>query len=124
MHTLMPRVMEITGEHHNDKLWRLLEQEQPDHVVTENFHYRRAQIHAELMSRDYIGVLRLWCQLNNHELQVQSPGDAKGFWTDTKLKRLELYTPGKPHANDAVRHLLLYVTFTLKNDYFIRKARK
>jgi hypothetical protein len=36
-----------------------------------------------------------------------TPSQAKGFATDDKLKAAGWYLPGKGHANDASRHLLL-----------------
>jgi hypothetical protein len=32
-----------------------------------------------------------------------------------------LYRPNAPHAMDAMRHLLYYISFTLKDDRFIRE---
>lgn len=37
----------------------------------------------------------------------QSASDAKGVITDERLKRMGLWIKGKPHARDAVRHLVI-----------------
>ena len=37
----------------------------------------------------------------------QTPSNAKGIFTDSRLKDQKLWIPGKPHACDAVRHLCL-----------------
>lgn len=42
-----------------------------------------------------------------HEVIITTPAEAKSFSTDKKLQRMGWYRPGKGHANDAARHLLL-----------------
>lgn len=42
-----------------------------------------------------------------HKVIITTPAEAKSFSTDDKLKRMGWYRPGKGHANDAARHLLL-----------------
>jgi hypothetical protein len=45
-----------------------------------------------------------------HVLYVeQLPVTAKKFATNERLKNLGLYIPGKGHATDAVRHLVIYL---------------
>ena len=59
-------------------------------------------------SLELIGVARavsqIWC---GRDLTLQSPAQAKRFSSDDRLKRMGFHTPGKGHANDAARHLLL-----------------
>jgi hypothetical protein len=55
-----------------------------------------------------IGVFRHYSYMSDWPLTLQSPGSAKKLGTDDRLKDLGWYTPGKGHANDAARHLLLY----------------
>lgn len=43
------------------------------------------------------------------KVRFQKPSEAKSFSTDPKLKRVGFWTPGQGHANDAARHLLLYL---------------
>jgi hypothetical protein len=43
------------------------------------------------------------------EVVTQTPSEAKFFFTDERLKERGLYTPGKPHQNDAWRHILRYL---------------
>lgn len=61
-------------------------------------------------SLELIGVARmvseLYCQ---QPLTLQQPASAKRFSSDERLKKLGWYTPGKGHANDAARHLMLYM---------------
>jgi hypothetical protein len=54
-----------------------------------------------------IGALSYVTTWQDTPFRLQSPADAKQFSTDEKLKRLGWYTPGRDHANDAGRHLLL-----------------
>lgn len=39
---------------------------------------------------------------------AQSPADAKGRWTNERLRRAEMWTVGKEHGRDATRHAALY----------------
>jgi hypothetical protein len=87
------------------------------HVVTESFEYRnQSRAGLELISRDYIGVIELFCQHNSLELHRQTASMGKGFVKDIHLKRLGLWSSGKEerHAMDAYRHLLYYMIHTLK----------
>jgi hypothetical protein len=51
-------------------------------------------------------VSRLWTQ---QELVLQTPAAAKRLCSDDLLKTLGWYKPGKAHANDAARHLGLFM---------------
>jgi hypothetical protein len=42
-------------------------------------------------------------------LFIQSPSDAITTFTNDRLKKLGMYTPGPDHINDAKRHTLLYL---------------
>jgi hypothetical protein len=63
-------------------------------------------------------VTKLFGQQRNVPVVLQTAGLAKGFIPDktknglganAKLKVMGLYVPGKPHANDAMRHLIYYM---------------
>jgi len=59
-------------------------------------------------SLELIGVARRTSRkYTGRDLALQSPSQAKGFSSDDRLKKMGWYTPGKGHANDASRHLLL-----------------
>jgi len=109
---------QLSGVHH-DTLWDLLENEGPwTTVIYERFMYQRREldrgVSLVLDSVEYIGVVKLWHlrHLEEVDLVCQTPAQAKNLWTDQKLKRLELYKANAPHANDATRHLLYYLTVT------------
>lgn len=68
---------------------------------------------GENWSLESIGSLRYISRIAKVPFVLQSPADAKKFATDTKLKAAGWWnpTPGA-HANDAARHLLVYLART------------
>lgn len=80
-------------------------------IVCERFEYRnRSRPGLELISREYIGVTRLFVQERSDvHLEMQSASQAKGFVTDAHIKKLGLWSPGDRHAMDAYRHLLYFL---------------
>jgi hypothetical protein len=59
-------------------------------------------------SLELIGVARMVSNIYlGRPLILQQPASAKRFSSDSRLKRMGWWTPGKGHANDASRHLLL-----------------
>lgn len=89
-----------------------------DAIVYEAFEFRQGigsdRRKVELISREYIGIIKLIVQgqYMSDNLTVQSASQAKTFCPDkgpqqnAKLKALNLFVPGYPHAMDAYRHLL------------------
>ena len=65
---------------------------------------------GENWSLESIGALRWMANKHRVEFVLQTPADAKRFADDRKLKAAGWYfpTPGG-HANDAARHLMLYL---------------
>lgn len=71
-------------------------------MVGQNTAKHSAQRDAE----EIIGAVKDVCKTrSNVVIELQSAADAKRIGND-KLKRLEWYRPGLPHANDAARHVL------------------
>src|SRR5262245_26695082 len=97
------------------ELWLQLGILDPKYVITEEFEFRKGTRNRgglELVSREYIGVFELWTQLHNRTLfRVRAGNVIGGFFTDTQLKKDGLYSAGKPHRNDAMRHLLHWFTY-------------
>ena len=116
-------ISQIDTPNHNQDLRDILNRLDPAVVVCEDFLFRQSKTKVDLVSRDYIGVARLWCDDNGRELVLQTPAAGKAFWTDDKLKALGYYTPAMPHANDAVRHLLYYFTFTCDDNYYLMRLK-
>ena len=60
-----------------------------------------------------IGWLDIWCEKKDVEFVLQTAAQAKSFATDAKLRHLGWFTSeGEGHANDASRHLLVYLVRT------------
>jgi hypothetical protein len=121
---------ELTGDDHHKTLWKLLTSELPDVVVYEAFNYqiRKSQgtqmpgVH--LISREYIGVAQLWCQLTGKEIVKQQPSVIGLTWVkDPSLKALGLYNSGEKHRNDATRHMLYYLVHTLGRTSYLSALR-
>ena len=93
-------------------LWKFLKEETPDFIISESFEFRRAaRDNLILYSIEMIGVIRLYCEGYDKPLHMQSAATGKGYYNDSKLQSARLYKPTRPHANDAVRHLLQWFTF-------------
>jgi hypothetical protein len=98
----------------HDVLLQYLIDTKPNLIIYEKFEYRnRARPGLELFSRELIGIIKLYYAYNSFSttLVEQTPAQAMGYFTDKKLKELEIYQPGKPHAMDALRHLLQWYQF-------------
>jgi hypothetical protein len=93
----------------------------PDWVIWEKFVFRKKQQHegVELYPRELIGVLKLYIVLTNDKAGYervkpweQMPMKSAGaYFTDRKISDDGLWIPGKPHAMDALRHLLHWFHF-------------
>lgn len=111
----------IQADH--EALYEFLFSYQPDTVVYERFDYRPHQPVADLYPVELIGIIKLYCQRNGVDSvpQKQLKGH-RGFWTDDKLKALDLYKVGEQgHSNDATRQMLYYLTFTVGDQSFVQK---
>jgi hypothetical protein len=112
------------GPHeHHEELWTMLHGIDPDTIVCESFEHRPHLPKAVLISRDYIGVVTLWAELNQRTLHMQTPAMGKKFWSDKKVKHLDLWIPGQQHAMDATRHVLMYLMHTLKDQSIIDQLK-
>ncbi len=124
--TSLPDINELEFTHgqlgpheHHTELYDHLEIHSPYTVICESFEFRQmgsdTKKKVELISREYIGVTKLYCSYFNVHLEFQTASTAKalipdkGPAQDVKLKQLGLYVPGAKHARDAYRHLLRYM---------------
>lgn len=95
----------------------------PDVLIVEQFEFRhgkRAAHGLDMYPKELIGVCELYAQCNGEDaatpcdFRLQNPGYAVGdgaYYNDTRLKAGGLYKPTKGgHANDALRHLLMWYT--------------
>lgn len=86
-------------------------------IVSERFDFRQHDDHrtgVELISREYIGITKLFCKMYGHPVVLQSAGQAKPFVTDEKLKIMGLYQKGSAHKRDATRHAIYYMVAKLR----------
>lgn len=83
----------------------------PCHVAAERFVISGGTVTKgrtdENWTIEQIGVLRHLCRRHGHTFELQGAGDAKEFAPDSRLKQVGWHTPGRGHANDGARHLLL-----------------
>ncbi len=103
-------------------VWAVLHTGEPDLIVYESFLYQRRD-KVDLRPVEAIGVIKLYAERTNTPITSQTPAMGKRFWTDKKIKKLDLWEPGEPHAMDALRHLLYFQTFTLKDQTLMERLR-
>lgn len=102
----------LADNHHADLYnWLEFESVSDFTIVCESFEFRqnRQRDNINLISKEYIGVTKHFGQEYNVPVVFQTAAAAKSFVTDTKLKQMNLYAPGYPHAMDAMRHLVFYL---------------
>lgn len=84
-------------------------------VVCENYkvyeHRKDQHVGSDVVTLQYIGVIKLACSLMSLPLVMQMAWQAKQFQTDDKLKQWGLYQVAMKHANDAIRHGCYYILF-------------
>jgi hypothetical protein len=99
-------------EHHRE-LYSFLELKRTHSyiVICESFQYRPNMDSAELISNEYIGVVKHFQQNNRIPVIWQTKSYGRGFFDDDKLKKLGKFNRGCGHANDAMGHLLQWLTF-------------
>lgn len=70
-----------------------------------------------------IGVLKEHSRpLNNIIFEQQNASEAKKLGNNVFLKRIEWFNPGKGHANDAARHILLFLLRHFPEEFMIVRA--
>lgn len=107
---------QLGPDEHHVQLYELLEMQrvQEYRVISESFEYRlmdrRDRQGVSLMSKEYIGVAKLYCwtELGVDLIQFQA-GQSKPFTTDAVLKKLGLWSWRDKHAMDAYRQLFFYL---------------
>lgn len=105
---------QLEGDHYNS-LDVLLGTQQVDKyvVVCESFQQYRELDSPELVSLEYIGVVKRFCQERKVPLILQSSSvgkiTVKSFVRSVSLRNLGLWVPGQRHAMDAYGHLLTYM---------------
>ena len=78
-------------------------------IVCESFIPRPGALTHQPDASYIIGYLKMWAHRKGMSFKLQSPAQAKSFSTNAKLKAAGLYPIGMGHAQDAARHLLVYL---------------
>jgi hypothetical protein len=105
---------QLTGDHHNTlDVWLGNQQVANYIIICESFQQYRELDSPELVSLEYIGVVKRFCQEREVHLVLQSSSQGKvglkSFVRRQNLVRLGLWSPGQRHAMDAYGHLLTYM---------------
>jgi hypothetical protein len=79
-----------------------------DQIVCEDFVLRPSVKFPDLSPVYIIGALEAFEVFNSVKPIYQSPS-LKPLCNDEVLKRIDFYTKGKPHGNDATRHGIIYL---------------
>lgn len=124
---------QIGPNKHHKELWTLLCRENPTAIVCEDFDYRILRDKDDtydrggisLISRDYIGVIELYCELTGTPLHMQKPTIKAIEWLkDPALKKLGIYKTSNQHQNDASRHLLHHIVVSLNRKDALNALRQ
>lgn len=86
--------------------WDVLEGMNLDMIVCESFTLREGIFGADLSPVYIMGALEALYPTT--KLVYQEP-KLKPLCDNDRLKKMGLYTPGKPHGMDAVRHGIIYL---------------
>lgn len=94
----------------------LFTQQQPTHVIYENYrvyeHKLSRHSNSEVYTLRLVGVIEFICDvLYGIPFDNQMAHQAKGFVTDEKLQAWGMYQRGQKHARDAIRHGVYYLLF-------------
>jgi hypothetical protein len=80
-------------------------------VVIEDFILRQHSQSRNLLSPVRLAAyIEAFCYQNpvfQCPIVLQTPSDAKTIMSDKRIRSMGLWIPGKPHATDALRHMLL-----------------
>lgn len=66
-----------------------------------------ARLSQQPVPMEVIGVLKFLARRSGVRLELQTPASAKRFVSDAQLRKIGLWQPGRDHARDALRHLVL-----------------
>jgi hypothetical protein len=115
---------ELGPENHHKSLYDFLVLEHtvsdsPMVVICESFDFRQnlEKSKVNLISREYIGIIRLFAEQYDVPVIFQTPSSALNFITNEKLEIMGIIR--KPlfpcrHQNDSLRHLIRYFVVVLK----------
>jgi hypothetical protein len=95
-----------------ESVWKMLEQSKYTYeldgpLIVERFNHRQGMPNIDHSPIEVIGVIKEWARQNQWHIHWHNPAQ-KEFFKDEILKKHGLWIPGKPHAMDALRHLLYF----------------
>lgn len=86
--------------------------------IIEDFTLRERTMDSSLLSPVRLGAkVAYGMYLDEVPVYWQSPSDAKSTITDDRLQRWGLWRKGAPHANDAMRHLILWLRKEINGEH-------
>lgn len=87
----------------------------PSMIVYEEYRVRgnkfKEHVGSEVVTIQNIGAIKTAAAQLGVPTWKQTPGQAKGFATDRKLRQWGLYQTNQRHANDAIRHAVYFTLF-------------
>ncbi len=91
-------------------VYEIMKQGVKPEIICEDFIFTKETLKKtrQIYSTEGLGALRFLCEEYECQFYIQTPAAAKRFSSNDKLKQIGWYRPGKTHANDAARHLLLH----------------
>ena len=96
----------------------LIKEFTPDVIVIEEFRLyadkAKSKIGHDFPEVKIIGQIEMIAQQQNIPIHKQGAGVVKQFYTDERLKSLNMWQSGQRHARDAVRHALYFFDFNKK----------
>jgi len=100
------------------RLETLIKELSPNFVVYEAYHVYAWRLNehkfSEVPTIQIIGALKTLSVQRGVPYGCQTAQTGKAFFTDDRLKSMDLYVEGERHARDALRHACQFVTFGLK----------
>ena len=88
--------------------WDELEDIKIDQIICEDFDLREGVRGVDLSATYVIGALEALYPFGLYDLVYQKPSQ-KALCSDARLHKMELHEAGRGHANDAVRHGIIYL---------------
>lgn len=112
----MQQYMKYSGELKTwEEIQNVKDQYKPDIIVFEEFRLyaekAQSKTRSDFPEVKIIGQIELIASISNIPTFKQNASIVKNFYTDDKLKALNLWIRGNKHARDAIRHVLYFYDF-------------
>lgn len=106
-HERYTQAFQITGTH--DQFLQILIDYDPDVIVYEKWKHTHRD-GTNYTAIEFIGLIKWYAERRDVPLVAQTNSHGKAYFDNAKLKKLNLFIPGKDHedAMDALRHLLQF----------------